>query len=324
MNKTGIFVIAALCISLFFNGVSLYSQVQTAQPKADSTSNTGNPESLASRMKRFPNLSRRILTENPQDIVINFTRLRQEFRRYIEGKPNKVGMYFEYLPSGISVGINDRDNFLFASLLKIPVVMGIYKKFESGALKPDDPLTIKPEHIDSGFGTLWKKGPGITMSIHDLIEASLVQSDNTANQALLSRITAADLGDVFDALDIPKDIEADKLVISPKGYSSILRSLYLSSYLNETDSNEILQILTKTDFNTMLPKGVDASVRIAHKIGYNSEKQIFTDCGIIYVPNRPYILCVMVADTSYEAATAIVNDISKTVFQFVQSANPTR
>lgn len=322
MTKIKFIVACVFFASIFLNGISLYIWVK--QSKSPQLVLEPELDTLAARMEQFPNLSRRILMENPQDIVINFTALRQELRRYIESKPYKIGMYFEYLPSGVSVGINDRENFLFASLLKLPIAMGVYKHMENGSIKPDDKITIKPEHIDSGFGTLWKKGPGTILTVRETIEASLIQSDNTANQVLLSLISPAILGDVFDALDIPKDIESDKLVVSPKGYSSILRSLYLSSYLNEFNSNEILDILTRTVFYSMLPAGIDPSVRIAHKIGYHSENKIFTDCGITYIPKRPYILCVMVAGTSNENATHDVQAISKSVYTFVTSVNPSR
>lgn len=317
-SRTQSILIVLLAISCLANGWFVY---RSRTERRDDASEPQR-QTLEERMRQYPFLSRRILMENPQDIVINFTELRRELRRYVETQGHMTGVYFEYLPSGVSVGINDRENFLFASLLKLPIAMGVYKLIENGTITPDTVVTVKPEHIDKGFGDLWERGPGTTLTVSEAITYSLVKSDNTANQLLLSLISPAILGDVFDALDIPKDVESDKLVVSPKGYSSILRSLYLSSYLHEDNSNALLKILSETDFDAMLPAGINRDIKVAHKIGYHSDKQIYTDCGIVYVPKRPYILCVMVADQPYDAAVSTVETISKKVYDFVSQVNP--
>jgi hypothetical protein len=59
---------------------------------------------------------------------------------------------------------------------------------------------------------------------------------------------------------------------------------------------------------------VSETIKVAHKIGVFEEsdasQDVFTDCGIIYVPNRPYILCAFVLDTN-EQAKKHISYISK-------------
>src|SRR3989344_1239102 len=50
----------------------------------------------------YPYLASRIFTENPNDIIINFTDLRQSLSEYIGEQKEKIGIYFEYLPNGNS------------------------------------------------------------------------------------------------------------------------------------------------------------------------------------------------------------------------------
>jgi beta-lactamase class A len=132
---------------------------------------------------------------------------------------------------------------------------------------------------------------------------------------------------VFDALDIPKHREGEYSVISPKNYSSILRSLYLSSYLRREDSNGILDILTQTKFNDKLPAGVPGKVLVAHKIGVFDENDagqpVFSDCGIVYQPDRPYVLCIMVkADEA--TARQHIQLLSKMVYGYVSQVKENR
>ena len=141
---------------------------------------------------------------------------------------------------------------------------------------------------------------------------------------LLDALPKNALDDVADYLDIPKEKQENFIVISPKNYSSILRSLYLSSYLQESSSSEIIDILTKTTFNDKLPAGVESRVKVAHKVGVYTNPKVtvptFSDCGIVYVPQRPYILCIM-TNTSEENARRHMTDISKMIYDYVSSVN---
>jgi beta-lactamase class A len=245
----------------------------------------------------YPLLSKRIFTQNPNDLILNFIPLRKALKEYIQQQNNQIGIYFEYLPSGISIGVNDRDEVRLASLSKVPLAMSILKKVEKNEIKLTDKITLKKEDLDKDFGELWKSGEGSQFSIEELIKYSLINSDNTAYHSLLRTLSEEEVSDVYDNLEIEILSKETKPLVSPKSYSSIFRSLYLSSYLLEEDSNYILNILTKTIFNDKIPAGIpDKNIKIAHKIGtfsrFDTTEKVFTDCGIIYLPNRPYILCM--------------------------------
>lgn len=270
--------------------------------------------------EQFPYLSKRIFTESPNDIIVNFIPLRLTLKEYVEKQEGKVGVYFEYLPSGTSIGVNDRGEVKLASLSKVPLVMSIYKKIERGKMSKADTLTIKKEHLDQKFGTLWKRGEGTKLSVEELIQLTLVESDNTAYNALFDTLTLQEVNEVYDGLDIQLVENEGYLLVSPKSYSSIFRSLYLSSFLSKENSNLILQILTKTPFNDEIAAGVPSNIQVAHKIGVfetlDAIEDVFIDCGIIYVPNRPYILCVFVQDTNQQAQKHM-SYISKMIYGYI-------
>jgi beta-lactamase class A len=112
-------------------------------------------------------------------------------------------------------------------------------------------------------------------------------------------------------------------VITPKGYSSILRSLYLSSYLTENSSNEILEILTQTAFNDKIPASLPSHITVAHKVGIfnspGSTERVFADCGIVYVPQRSYLLCIMTSANEVKA-TEYMQHLSKMVYGYIVAA----
>lgn len=279
----------------------------------------GEPPSTFQGTQTYPLLSKRIFIEDQNDMLINFIPLRTAMREYIGKQKELVGVYFEYLPSGISVGVNDTMESQAGSLMKIPVVMGAYRQMEKGVLKKTDTLTIQKENLNDKFGELWKKGEGTTITVEEAIRQILIYSDNTALNVLRSALPQEVFFDVLAGLDIRFQIENQRVVISPKSYSSILRSLYLSSYLSNESSNEVLDTLTRTVFSDKIAAGVPSHVKVAHKIGVFTSiaKDVaFSDCGIVYVPKRPYILCVMVKSDE-ETSQKHMAYISKMVYGYI-------
>lgn len=277
----------------------------------------------------YPLLSRRLFAENPNNIVLNFTGLRKQLNEYVSQTPVKTGVYFEYLPTGNSIGVREKEVFFTASLIKLPVVMRTYYLINEGKLKTEQIVTLKAEHIDKGFGDLWMRGEGAELSVKTLTDAVLTHSDNTAYRALSDLIDQYNsvsgdkrsVLDVYDYLDIANDEAGGNAGITPKNFSSILRSLYLSAYLPYKYSNHILEHLTESEFNDWLPEPIPSDVKVAHKFGlYNAEPHEFSvhsDCGIVYHPKRPYMLCVMVNTFDEAIARNTIRAISKLTYDYI-------
>lgn len=320
MKKTVFIVLGLSLIANILLFVFIASKA--APPKEDITSSTND----------YPLLSKRIFVESQNDIIINFVDLRKSLSDYVkkyqldETGNTSFSMYFEYLPSGNSIGINEKSSFIAASLLKVPIIMGVYKYIEAGKLKEDTLLTLKDADLDPYFGDLWKKGIGATISVNEAIRLTLSDSDNTAKAVLFNNVPIQTLTDVYNYLDIPSDTDSNTPVVSAKNYSSILRSLYLSTYLSLDNSEKILSLLTTTPFNDKIAAGVPNGIKVAHKIGVhdteNPKGSIYTDCGIVYVPRRPYILCMMMRDNEENVRTHM-KTMSRIVYDYIKKANTT-
>lgn len=307
MKATRVIAAASILLNVALGLVSLWPWQQT--PRED-----------------YPLLAPRIFAESPNDVVINFTDLRNELQSVMEQEKRlRAGIYFEYLPSGVSIGVNEKESFITASLLKVPFLMGIYKLIEQGALREDQVLTVREQHLDRGFGTLWKKGAGTQLTVGEAIRLAVVESDNTATLVLDDEAPTDLIRQVYNALDIPVTIDVGQPVVSPKNYSSVLRCLYLSCFLDYASSQKLLSLLTETIFDEGLPAGVPDGVPVAHKVGFyevaNAPNRVQSDCGIVYVPKRPYILCVFgeVPKGQEYLITELTREVSKRTYRFVSS-----
>lgn len=275
---------------------------------------------------QFPLLSPRIFVSHPNDIIINFTALRAQLRAFVgQERDFRSGVYFEYLPSGVSIGVNEKEEFISASLLKVPFIIGTYKLLENGSIRREDVLTLSDKDLDPNFGTLWKRGIGTAITVEEAIRFALTQSDNTATRALDGIMSEDLVRHIYDALDIPVVLDGDQPVVSPKNYSSVLRCLYLSCFLEFASSQEILQMLSQTIFDDGIPAGVPRTVPVAHKVGVfdapEDDRRIRSDCGIVYAAKRPYILCII---TEFQKdreprVKEYVLSVSRMVYDFVSA-----
>ena len=311
-----------LVLSVVLNIVLLYMDHGPASNNSNDQSSSKETPNSAD----YPLLSKRIFVENQNDVIINFTPLRKAIRDYIDEQKADIGIYFEYLPSGISISMNGEKEVRLASLSKVPIAMSVLRKVEKGSLKLDDVVTIKKEELDSKFGDLWRQGEGARFSVKQLLEFCLEKSDNTAYNALFDLLTAEEITGVYNNLDIEVLSPDTKPTVSPKSYSSILRSLYLASYLNVDNSNYLLDILTKTVFSDKIPAGVPDTVKVAHKIGVfetinksQINQIVYTDCGIVYFPNRPYIICAFVRHNE-EDAKKYISYLSHMIYTYIAIA----
>jgi beta-lactamase class A len=266
--------------------------------------------------KNYPFLSRRAATGTiHNDILTNFVPLRKQLRELVGSYNDEFAFYFEYLPTGTSIGIHEDDEFTAASLLKVPVVMAYYHKKETENITQDPVVTIMPKELDEHFGDLYKKGAGAQISLGEAAKIALQQSDNTASFILADNISNDDFKFVYEGLDIEFTVLEDSPVITAQQYTSILKSLYFSSILNRDDSQEILDLLTNTRFKDMLPGPIPDDIPVAHKIGLIN-KQIYQDCGIVYLPKRPYTLC-MISKSDRPTAEQRMQAVSKVVYEYV-------
>ncbi|MCX6820652.1 MAG: serine hydrolase, partial [Candidatus Aenigmarchaeota archaeon] len=103
--------------------------------------------------------------------------------------------------------------------------------------------------------------------------------------------------------------------------SNILRALYLSTYLHRSFSQLALSMMSETDYTNQLQAGIPADIKVAHKIGFYATGGYYHDCGIVYVPDKPYIVCVMSRDSTPQEANVAISGISGIVYRYVTTGS---
>jgi beta-lactamase class A len=253
----------------------------------------------------------------------------QESRtKFINQYPNsKVSVYFRDLSNGGWIGIEEKNKFVPASMLKVSELIAFLLISEENPSILDTEILYsesKAKLYNNTYPQFFNKSPtqlvvGQHYKIKDLLEYMIKNSDNTALYLLAEQKDSSATDKLNQKLMIDLEIKNNEGFISPRSYSSFFRILYNASFLNKKNSEYALELLTQTTFNEGLRAGVPKDVIIASKFGERtgvngSEQRYLHDCGVVYHPSSPYLLCVMTSGDDYAKQAQLIKNISNAVY----------
>ena len=275
-----------------------------------------------------------LLAYNTPEMVIS-SPMRDSLKRIINlevntGKITSASVYYRDLNTGHWFGINQDETYAPASLFKVPLMIAYLKSTERqpyllsknifNDLTKDENLnqTIKPSR------SIIK---GETYTVDQLISFMIEYSDNNATVLLFKYVNQDILKQVFSDLDIEVPSTSDTGdFISVENYSFLFRVLYNASYLSRDMSEKALELLSKIDFTEGVRKNIPSNISVANKFGEYfliedgkvNEHQLH-DCGIVYHPKYPYILCIMTKGQSLNNLEKTIQDISNTTYKNIDA-----
>ncbi len=245
-----------------------------------------------------------------------------------ENKITETAVYFRDLKNGPVFGINETASFAPASLLKLPLALAYLDEAERNPALLAQTLAFEDtgQDIYQSFLPSETITEGRAYSVEELLRRMLAYSDNLAYELVETHLVKTYgeniLKDAYLELGIiaPEDIYTE--AISVRRYASIFRVLYNVSFLTPKYSEKALSWLTASDFKIGLIAGTPKNIRIAHKFGERFTKdgvKQLHDCGIVYYPENPYLLCVMTRGSDFNELAAVIAQISKEVYEEVDS-----
>lgn len=235
-------------------------------------------------------------------------------------------VFFYDLNRGRWIGVNQDHQYNPASMLKVVIMVAYFREAENNPGILDKNLVYTSSINDLLSKDSFKSPSELKINksykISDLIDRMIVDSDNGAEHVLLNNISQTSLDSIYTTLDIgsPDAVKGD-YTISPRDFSFFFRVLYSGTYLSYEYSEKSLDILSKTTFRDGLVSGVPSSITIAHKYGEYAVEQDnqlvqieLHDCGIVYYPKYPYLLCIMTKGNNLSDLKSTIKNISSLIY----------
>ncbi|MDA8132045.1 MAG: class A beta-lactamase-related serine hydrolase [Elusimicrobia bacterium] len=252
--------------------------------------------------------------------------------RIAAGDADHISVYFHALQTGYWFGVDEKEKFIPASLLKMYLMIGVLKEAEKdpSILKRRIKLADHERGYDPVFPPSKKLVPGRLYTVDELLGGMISYSDNNAANNLFAVFNDYLQGQVYSDFGIAPEGAADLADLTVKQYMMAFLSLYNSTYLSLPMSQKALEYLARSDFGDGLAAGLPHGVTVAHKFGERAFSEggdgmvQLHDCGIVYHPEFPYMLGVMTRGKDMKKLAGIIRDVSKLVYEEVSSRDPGR
>jgi beta-lactamase class A len=243
-----------------------------------------------------------------------------------------IALYYRELNNGQWVGLNEKEDFSPASLLKVPVLIAFLKRAEKEpnilekkvVVSPKDMVADSHQNIRPAESLV----PGKQYSLQEIARIMIQDSDNAAAKILIRETGEDYIKAVFASVGLAFEDEVHEPTVRTKDYAGFFRVLYNASYLSRDMSELALEILAGTQYKDGLVAGLPDNITVAHKFGERAisdfaeglsvlnETQIH-DCGIIYIPKKPYILCIMTRGSDLQSQQQVIADLSHFIYEQV-------
>lgn len=215
--------------------------------------------------------------------------------------------------------------FPLASTIKLAILYELFKQAEDGQLKLDEVRPVDKRHVVGGSGVLAElTAPSLSLRDHAIL--MVVLSDNTATNLLIDAVgmqrvnqRMAQLGLTSlqlrrKMIDIAAARRGDENVGSPADLAKLLTAIHRAQGLRRESADAIISILRKPK-PSALRDGVPSAVPVANKTG--TLDGVAADAGIVYLPNRPYVLVVTTTYLKENAAgDAAIRAASQAAFEY--------
>lgn len=270
--------------------------------------------------------------------------LRERVTSIIAARPGaEVAVYYRELARPDSLTINADVKYHAASTMKVPVMIELYRRVDSGTLSLDQSVKIENRFVSLADGSPFSLDSatdsevslygrvGRTATLGELDELMIERSSNFATNTLLMLLDPRKVDATAHALgarnmSVLRGVEDGKAfqrglnnMTSARDLGVLLAGIERGTVASRRSCEAMKAILLRQEFNTGIPAGLPPGVRVAHKTGWITGT--VHDAAVVYPPKRPpYVLVVLSRNIPAEKdAQAMIAELSRQVYAFSAS-----
>ncbi|MFS0515433.1 serine hydrolase [Nostoc sp. UIC 10607] len=239
------------------------------------------------------------------------------------------GVFLVDLDTGNYVDVNGSTSFPAASTIKVPILIAFFQDVDAGKIRLDEMLTMQQDMVAGGSGNLQYKSAGTQYAALEVATKMVTISDNTATNMLIARLGGIEaLNQRFRNWGLTNTIIRNQLpdlqgtnTTTPKELGNLMAIVSQGNLVSMPSRDLMLDILRRTQRNTLLPSGLGTGARVYHKTG--DIGTMLADAGLVVVPTgKRYVAAVMVQRPNNDPrAEKLISSISRAAYEeFSQNA----
>lgn len=232
-------------------------------------------------------------------------KLQAELKSMISAYGGDIGIYVKNLRTGKVAAINADSIFPTASIVKVPILLGIADRMNKGELEYDSSLTYKDSLLYEGSDILGSFKSGEKIALKKLLMLMLTTSDNTASLWLQSLAgTGTRINTILDSLGF-KDTRVNSRTpgrennrtqygwgqTTPREMGSIFEKIYRFEVFSHSASERMLRLLGRNfwDENEGISV-IPPTIEVFSKNGCVNASR--SEAMIVNVPKNPFVFCI--------------------------------
>jgi beta-lactamase class A len=237
----------------------------------------------------------------------------------------QAGIAILDLETGNYLSINGDRVYATASIIKVPILIALFRGVEGGAIRLTESLTMTRDMMVGGSGNMQYQKVNSQFSVLETATRMITISDNTATNMIIKRLGGMQaLNDQFRRWGLQQtrmqNLLPDRFgtnVTTPNELVKLLAMLDRQQLLSVASQRQVFDIMSRVQNRTLLPAGLGAGAAIAHKTGDIGSVQ--GDAGIIRMPSGKRYLAVMLVarDRTSASPTAFIQAASRLVYSYL-------
>lgn len=264
-------------------------------------------------------------------------KLQKKIEESIKGFNGGIGIYVKNLQTGSTVSINADTIFPTASIVKVPIMVGIMDKIEKGELKYDQTLTYKDSLLYAGEDILGSFKNDEKIALKKVMMLMLTTSDNTASLWLQSLAgTGSRINTILDSLGFKNTrvnsrtegrIDDWKVYgwgqTTPEEMARLYEMIYTQKVISPSASERMMRVLGRNFWDAQALSQIPPTVEVFSKNGaVNSSR---SEVMIVNDKQNPYILSLFTKNNKDESWTdtneawTLARKISKLVWDYLNN-----
>lgn len=256
-----------------------------------------------------------------------FAVMTAELERAAQRYSGQVAIYLKDLEHGEEWAYHADDLFPSASLIKVPIMVGVFSKIDRGELALNSRLRLRRRTRMGGSGSIKWKRDGTRFTVRKLLEKLINESDNTAMRILIDEVGMGWMQDQFPKMGLvyteiyPDGLSLKSGRVRYENYTTaremtmLMEKIYRGEMVNRFASELMLELLKgrRHGRRSRLTKGLPVGWEIAHKTGLL--RRACHDAAIIFSPNGDYILTVLTArNRSYKSGKNFITKAGRITY----------
>lgn len=242
-------------------------------------------------------------------------KLQRKIEALIAGFNGDIGVYVKDIKRNKIVELSADTVFPTASMVKIPILIGVMQKIEKGDLQFDQELVYRDSLLYEGVDILGSFKNDEKIELGKVMMLMLTMSDNTASLWLQSLAgTGVRINEILDSLGFQHTRvnsrtpgrELNRTTYgwgqtTPREMSELLLKIYQNQIFSANACNRMMRVLSRNYWDDNALSEIPPTIQVFSKNGAVNASR--SEVLLVNARKRPYVFCISTKNNKDERWT---------------------